>query len=110
MNKLSEFRKTSSNSNIYKEFGITSEALKISIVGRRKKEAAKLAGLILSTKNLVKSLDQDGYVMGVIEKYNITDHAEKFKVWRASDKIYTESICSREVSISRPMAMPLMFQ
>ena len=40
---------------------------------------------------MVKSMDDDGYLVGVLKKGNINDFAEKFKVWKAISKIYVES-------------------
>ena len=84
--------------NTYKEYVLNSEHLKVvDIFAKNKTEAVKLAGLVLSHGNFVKSLSKDGYPVSVLRKGDPNDSTEKFLVWKASTKIYAESVYTREV-------------
>ena len=97
--KLSTFRREFGvGLDVFKEFRVNSPSLSTEVATRNKKEAAKLCGLILFHKNVVRGLQEDGYVLGVFEEDNVNDFAEKFRVWKASAKIYTESFYMKEVS------------
>ena len=106
--RLMKFRREADSTlEVYKEYRVNSDCLNIEIVGRSRKEAAKLAALVLHLRGMVKSMDEDGYLVGVLEKGNINDFAEKFKVWKAISKIYVESVYLREV---RFLAGELIFK
>ena len=94
--KQSDFRRGNPGHN-FKEFCISSTQLKMNVVAKSKTEAAKLVGLVLVHKGVVRSLGDDGYILGVIEKNDPNDVAQKFNVWKALDKIYVESVYTREV-------------
>ena len=83
--RLSKFRREAdSKLEVFKEYRVNSDCLNIEIVGESKKEAAKLAALVLHHRGVVKSMDEDRYLAGVLEKGNINDFAENFKVWKAT--------------------------
>ena len=98
LDKLSDFRRGNPGHN-FKEFCVSSTQLKmnVKIVAKSKSEAAKLVGLVLVHKGVVRSLGDDSYILGVIEKNDPNDVAQKFNVWKALDKIYVESVYTREV-------------
>ena len=95
--RLLKFRREAdSKLEVFKEYRVNSDCLNIEIVGKHKEEAAKLAALH-HHRGVVKSIDEDAYLVGVLEKGNINDFVEKFEVWRATSKIYVESVYLREV-------------
>ena len=96
--RLLKFRREAdSKLEVFKEYRVNSDCLNIEVVGKREEEAAKLAALVLHHRGVVKSIDEDAYLVGVLEKGNINDFVEKYKVWRATSKIYVESVYLREV-------------
>ena len=97
--QLSNFRADNyADCNTFKEYVVKSEHLEIvNIFAKSKTEAVKLAGLVLSHGNFVESLSKDGYPISVLQKGDANDFAEKFLVWKASTKIYAESVYTREV-------------
>ena len=97
--QLSNFRAANyTYCNAFKEYVVKSEHLKIlNIFAKRKTEAVKLTGLVLSNGNFVKSFSRDGYPVSVLQKGDANAFAEKFLVWKASTKIYTESVYTKEV-------------
>ena len=68
---MSKFRREAdSKLEVFKEYRVNSDCLNTEIVGKSKKEAAKLAALVLHQRGVVKSMDEDGYLVGVLEKGN----------------------------------------
>ena len=97
--QLSTFRADHNHDvRAFKEFIVQSKDLETDIFAKSKKEAVKLAGLVLSHGEFVHPMTTSGYPISVIEKANSFDFPEKFIVWRASSKIYTESVYTREVN------------
>ena len=97
--QLSNFRAANyADCNAFKEYVVKSEHLKIlNIFAKRKTEAVKLTGLVLCHGNFVKSFSKDGYPVSVLQKVDANEFAEKFLVYKASTKIYTESVYTKEV-------------
>lgn len=87
------------NSNIFNEYVINSEHLQSNIYAKTKKEAVKLAGLVLMHGGFVQSLSKNGYQVIVVKKEDVCGFPEKFLVWKSCSKIYVESVYTREVNI-----------
>ena len=77
LEKLSEFR-DSLKSDLFRRFAVKSGDLNMNVTAKSKKEAAKLAGLILAHKGVIKHLVDNGYVVGVIDRDNPNENVEKF--------------------------------
>ena len=58
----------------------------MNVTAKSKKEAAKLAGLVLAHKGVIKHLADNGYIVGVIDRDNPNENVEKFSVWKTPEK------------------------
>ena len=100
INQLSAFRmENSSGLALFKEYNVRAEHLETHIYATCKQEAAKLVGLVLSHGNFVSPSFANGYPLEVVKVCDASDFVEKFFVWKASSKIYVESVYYREVSV-----------
>ena len=72
----------------------------MNVTAKSKKEAAKLVGLVLAHKGVIKHLADNGYIVGVIDRDNPNENVEKFSVLKTPEKIYVESIFTKSVSTS----------
>ena len=99
LEKLSEFR-DSLKSDLFGRFAVKSSDLNMNVTAKIKKEAAKLAGLVLAHKGVIKHLADNGYIVGVIDRDNPNENVEKFSVWKTPEIIYVESIFTKSVSTS----------
>ena len=65
--RLSKFRREAdSELEVFKEYRVNSDCLNIEIVGKSKKEAAKLAALVLHHGGVVKSMNEDLHKMDIL--------------------------------------------